>query len=359
MRRAVAPLGESIRRTAGLSEMMRSRLDPLGESIRRATELNERMRRAVAPLGESIRRTAELSEMMRSRLDPLGESIRRATELNERMSRAVAPLGESIRRTAELSEMMRQRLDPLGESIRRARSTAPLSTFEQFHSVGMAAAAAAVGAPNPAAFATVWRSPTITQFAERLVRDSVFNHELLSRVQSWQFEDANEDLPSGSAVLSAIDVAIQNARVGDFDADSKSVAQQLAAFWENLSGGLKKNIDTFIVGLILLIVEYFLLVPAFNQQEPATQQKIREQRKLAAYAVRELGVSSTTYRVVARDHVPVYSDCRRDAPRRDELEVGQTVQIVQKNRNWCEVIWLAADGGTKGGWVQTRYLRRL
>ncbi len=89
------------------------------------------------------------------------------------------------------------------------------------------------------------------------------------------------------------------------------------------------------------------------------QQKIREQRKLSAYAVRELGITSIAYRVVARDHLPVYADYRRDAPRRGELDVGQTVEIVQKNRNWCEVIWLDAKGATRGGWVQTRYLRRL
>jgi hypothetical protein len=296
---------------------------------------------------------------MRSRLDPLGESVRRATELNERMSRAVAPLGESIRRTAELSEMVNRGLDPLGDSIRRATSVAPSLAFERFRSAGMVAAAAAVGAPNPAAFAAVWRSRTIGQFTERIVRDSEFGQELLSRAQDWQFEGADEDVPNGSAVLAAIDEAIQNARVGDFDVDSKSIAVHLAEFWGKLPVGLRRMVGTFIVGLILLIVEYFLLIPALHPQEPAVQQRIREQRKLAGYALNELGISSTAYRVSTADHVPVFASCRRDAPRTGELDLGQTVEIVQKNRNWCEVIWLTPNGGTMGGWVQSRYLRRL
>jgi hypothetical protein len=223
----------------------------------------------------------------------------------------------------------------------------------------MATAAAAVGAPSASAFAAVWRSPGISAFSERFLQDKSFNRAFLNRLQEWKFEDLDEDPPDGETVLSAIEEAIENTGVADRAADSETIAAALSASWTKLPTGLRQMIGAFIVGLILLIIEYCVFIPTLHPQEPAAQQKVREQRKLAIYALNQLGIKSVAYRVTAADRVPAYAHCRRDAPRTGELELGQTVEIVQKNRNWCEVIWLDANGRTRGGWVQTRYLRRL
>lgn len=358
--RSCHPLGESLRQSAEIREMLRSRLEPFGESIRRATELSEKTMRSLQPLGESLRQSAEIREMLRSRLEPFGESIRRATELSERTMRSLQPLGESLRRTTKLREALMGQLGPIVEAFRRAHELSLSQTaLWRFQSLGMATAAAAVGARTPAAFAPIWQSTPVTQFAERFLRDTDFNREFLSQIRNWQFEDTDEDLPEGSEVLSAIDAAVRDARVGDPNANSASTASKLANIWAKLPTGLRKRIGEFITGLILLLAEYFILIAIVSPQEPATQERIREQRKLSKYAIRQLGVSTISFRIVAQQDLPAFAGPRRDAPRNGVLELGQTVQVVQKNRNWCEVIWLDANGRTRGGWVQTRYLRRL
>ena len=221
----------------------------------------------------------------------------------------------------------------------------------------MATAAATIGMPTVTAFANVWRSSEISSLAQRFLQDAVFNRELMNRLQTWKFEDIDDDdTPEGGAVLSAIEDAIQNAGVADHAVDSKKVAAALIGFWEKLPPSIRQLAGGFLVCLISLFVEYCIFIPAFHPEEPATQQKVREQRKLSAYAIRELGVNATAFRIATQDHVPVYVTDRRDSVRTGSLDIGQT---VQKKRNWCEVIWLDFEGRTKGGWVQTRYLRRL
>ena len=313
-------------------------LDPIGALTRQTTALADAMRLA-DPMREFNRHTTALADAMRF-ADPMREFNRHTTALADAM-RFANPMREFTRHTTALADAMR------------------LSVLDRFQSIGMATAAAAIGIASPAAFASVWQSPEISAFTGRFVGDPAFKHEFLTHLKAWAFEDLTEDLPSGPAVLSAIEAAIQKAGVAEQRTDSEGIAVRLIKFWADLPADLRQMVYAFIVGLILLVIEYFAVNPALNPQEPALQQKIREQRKLAAYAMNKLGVISASFRISAAEHAPVYADYRRDAPRTGNLEFGQTVQIVQKRRNWCEVIWLAPNGATMGGWVQTRYLRRL
>ncbi len=356
--RLADPMRESIQRATALADTMRL-TDPMRESIQRIMALTDTMRLA-DPMRESIQRATTLADTMRL-ADPMRESIQRATTLADTMRRA-DPMRESIQRITALTDTMRL-ADPMRRSIQRTTALADelkrSSVFERFQSIGMATAATAVGISDPAAFASVWQSPQISALTGRFIQDPAFKRDFLDKLKDWKFEDLTEDSPDGETVLSTIEEAIELAGVAEPLGDSVAITEKLIAIWADLPAGLRQMVGAFIVGLILLIIEYCYLLPTLQPQEPATQQKIREQRKLATYAINELGVNSTAFRVAAAENLPVYADHRRDANRIGNLELGQTVEIVQKNRNWCEVIWLAPNSETRGGWVQTRYLRRL
>ncbi|WP_088034975.1 SH3 domain-containing protein [Evansella clarkii] len=66
------------------------------------------------------------------------------------------------------------------------------------------------------------------------------------------------------------------------------------------------------------------------------------------------------FRIVTKDGLNVYKQKTKNSRINAKLETGNVVQIIQKERNWCYVIYSDYENNQiKEGWVFTRYLAQI